>query len=393
MVEGGEMRWAMPAALGVGVVSLAALLIATGPADQPVVTASTAPAAVAADTAAAPPEEAASVVAAPEAATISGPTLVFASFNVCKVDCAPPAPSWDVRRDRVARVITESGLDVIGLQEVTHNATATAKTQFLDVQQMVAPAGYVSPVYTKESDECRWTQVGVKACTHTTGILFNANTVRQVELPNGMPSAGTVPSSRIDQTLTGESATRKVTWAYLEGLNGTGPFLALSVHTDSAKDPETEANRVRIATSLTPWSQAWNEIHGMPGVPVVLMADLNSYLKRQPNGAQKVLTDAGWLDSAAAARQVRNTQFSTINYNPQLGLEQGFPRKPYEFRATKKNPVVSATRIDYVMALGPGMEALDYEVVIRLSPDGSFDPNYQASDHQMVRTTMAFPLR
>ena len=53
-------------------------------------------------------------------------TLVFASWNVCKVGCAAPAPSWEIRRDRVARVIAESGADVIGLQEATNNPTATA---------------------------------------------------------------------------------------------------------------------------------------------------------------------------------------------------------------------------------------------------------------------------
>jgi hypothetical protein len=123
------------------------------------------------------------------------------------------------------------------------------------------------------------------------------------------------------------------------------------------------------------------------------MADLNSYAKRQPNGAQQVLVNGGWTDAATAPTK-RNVQFSTINYNPLLGLsEQGFPTKPYEFRTSKKNPVLNATRIDYVMAKGAGIVPLDYEVVIRLNPDGTFSPDYQASDHQMVRATLSFPPR
>ena len=39
----------------------------------------------------------------------------------------------------------------------------------------------------------------------------------------------------------------------------------------------------------------------MSGTPVILMADLNSYAKRQPNGVQKVLADAGWTDAGATA--------------------------------------------------------------------------------------------
>ena len=321
----------------------------------------------------------------------NGPSLVFATYNVCKTDCAPPAPSWEVRRDRVARIIIESGLDVVGLQEVTHWPTARAKTQFLDVQNLVAPYGFVSPAYTPESDECRWTAAGDKACTHTTGILFNTARVRQVTTPNGTPSAGTVPMSRIVDGLAPDSAPRKVTWAYLEGTNGTGPFLALSVHASNIKDPANEASRVAFAAALGGWTQAFNDAHAMPGVPVVLMADLNSYRKRQPQGAQQVLMNAGWQDAARAPVR-RNVEYSTINYNPQLGLgEQGFPRKPYMFKTSKKNPVLDATRIDYIMTKGGSLGVADYEVVIRLNPDGTFSPDYQGSDHQMVRATVVFP--
>ena len=82
----------------------------------------------------------------------------------------------------------------------------------------------------------------------------------------------------------------------------------------------------------------------------------------------------GWTDAATAPTK-RNVQFSTINYNPLLGLsEQGFPTKPYEFRTSKKNPVLNATRIDYVMAKGAGIVPLDYEVVIRLNPTARSRP-------------------
>jgi endonuclease/exonuclease/phosphatase family metal-dependent hydrolase len=332
------------------------------------------------------------VVAVPEAAiAAAGPVLTFGSFNVCKTDCAPPAPPWDVRRERVARVILESGLDVVGLQEVTFWPTAYAKTQLLDVQHLVASGGFVAPTFTTGSDECRWTRAGLKACTHTTGLLFNAASVRQATTPNGTASAGTLPMSRIAAGLSPDSAPRKVTWAYLEGINGIRPFLALSVHTSNLKDEANEASRVAFGAALDGWVQAFNSEHGMSGVPVVLMADLNSYRKRQPNGVHQVLANAGWVDSATAPVK-RNVQYSTINVNPLLSVaEQGFPARPYEFRVSKANPVLDATRIDYVMVKGAGVLPLDYEVVIRLNPDGTFIPEYQASDHQMVRTVVEFP--
>ena len=326
-----------------------------------------------------------------EAATRSGsPALVFASYNVCKTDCAAPAPSWDIRRDRVARTIVESSVDVVGLQEATHWPTTNAKTQFLDIQNLTAPYGFKSPEYTNESDECRWTASNPRPCTHTTGMLFNTKTVQQVTTPNGTPSAGTMPMSRIAAGLTADAAPRKVVWAYLKGLNGAGPFLALSVHVSTLKDPANEASRIAFGASLDAWVQALNDTHGMSGVPVILMADLNSYRKRQPQGVQTTLTNAGWADAANAPVK-RNVQYSTINYNPLLLAEQGFPKKPYAFKTSKKRPVLDATRIDYILTKGAGVVATDYEVVIRLNPDGTFIPEYQGSDHQMVRATIEIP--
>lgn len=330
------------------------------------------------------------VTAPPQPGTIGGASLVMATFNVCKVACSAPAPSWDVRRDRVARVITESGLDVVGLQEVTYNPTPFAKTQFLDVQNLVRGAGFVAPAMPPAADQCRWTASNPHPCDHTTGIVFNTRSVRQVTTPNGSASAGTVPASVVASGQDPASAVRQVTWAYLEGLNGSGPFLVISVHTSNGKDGASEASRITFGQALGAWADAWNAQHGLAGAPTIMLGDLNSYKKRQPSGIQQVLVDDGWLD-AATAPDKRNVQYSTINHNPKLAAsEQGFPRSPYVFRTSKANPVLDATRIDYVMARGGGVSALDYEVVIRLLPDGSFDPQYQASDHQMVRATISF---
>jgi len=329
------------------------------------------------------------VTAPPQAGTLAGGSLVIATFNVCKVACTAPAPSWDIRRDRVARVITEAGADIVGLQEVTFNPTSTAKTQFLDVQNLVRGAGFVAPTMPAAADQCRWTAENPHPCDHTTGIIFNTRTVRQATTPNGTASAGTLPAGDIAGGLDPASAVRKVAWAYLQGTNGVAPFLVLSVHTANGKDGASEASRVAFGQALGAWSDAWNAQHGFAGATTVMVGDLNSYRKRQPAGVQQVLVDNGWFD-AANAPEKRNVQYSTINHNPQFpAQDQGFPRAPYVFRTSKANPVLDATRLDYVMTRGAAT-ALDYEVVIRLQPDGSFDPQYQASDHQMVRSTIAF---
>ena len=322
--------------------------------------------------------------------------LVFATFNVCKVDCAAPAPPWDIRRDRVARVIGESGADVVGLQEATNNPTTTAKTQVADIQTLLAPAGYVSPFFTVDSNECRRPRdaqgelTGPSPCDNSAALLYRTATIEQVTTPTGLPSAGIVQVGSIAPGIDAISAARSVAWAYLRGKNGAGPFLAISLHLDSNKDATAETSRVAVGQALGGWVNWMNGIQGMSNTPVILMADLNYYAKRQPNGVQMALTSAGWID-AHSARSRRNIQYSTINYNPRLGADaQGFPAAPYKFHKTKKNPNGEATRIDYIMGYGTGLRVIDYEVVIYLTGK-AFNTDYQASDHQMVKATFAFP--
>ena len=324
-------------------------------------------------------------------------TLVFASWNVCKVGCAAPAPSWEIRRDRVARVIAESGADVIGLQEATNNPTATAKTQVDDIKGFLAPLGYVAITVDPNSpdNECRRPRdangqlAGPSPCDNTAMLVYRASSVAEFDTPVGS-NAGRVLANSIVGGMGPDSASRSVEWAYLRGLNGAGPFLAISAHTDSAKNPQSEADRQAFANNLGNWVNAMNSWHGMPATtPAVLMADLNSYAKRQPNGAQKILTNLGWQDAWNAPSKT-NIQYSSINYNPLLADGSGFPAKPYVFKKSRRNPLGQATRIDYIMTLGPGVKAVDYKLVIYVNGNGTFNQDYQGSDHQMIRATLQF---
>ena len=109
------------------------------------------------------------------------------------------------------------------------------------------------------------------------------------------------------------------------------------------------------------------------------MADLNSYEERQPDGAQSLLRQAGWLDAWNAPDR-RNIMFSTINYTPDTRQYGGWPPRPRPFSEF-------ATRIDYIFALGD-VKLVNYEVMMWLNPDDTFDSDYQASDHQSVRATL-----
>ena len=135
---------------------------------------------------------------------------------------------------------------------------------------------------------------------------------------------------------------------------------------------DLKADRQAFANNLGNWVNAMNSWHGMPATtPAVLMADLNSYAKRQPNGAQKILTNLGWQDAWNAPSKT-NIQYSSINYNPLLADGSGFPAKPYVFKKSRRNPLGQATRIDYIMTLGPGVKAVDYKLVIYVNGNGTF---------------------
>lgn len=319
--------------------------------------------------------------------------LTVASWNVCKVSCAAPAPSWDVRRERVARVITESGADVVGLQEATNNATSSAPTQVADIAQLLRPSGYRLPSFPDTSNECRRPRdaagqlAGPSPCENTSALFFKTSTVEQVSLANGLPSAGIVQLGSIAAGQDAASAGRSVMWAYLQGNNGAGPFLAISMHTDTTKGGSAEASRVLIGQSLAGWVNSMNEIHGMVGTPSVLMADLNSFATRQPQGIQRQLTNAGWMD-AFDAPEKNNIRYSTINQSAKYKLN-GFPSRPRLQKKTKLNPRGAAPRIDYVMTFGSDVTPLNYEVVVYLN-GRNFNVDYQASDHQMVKATLAF---
>ncbi len=326
------------------------------------------------------------------AAEAAPATVVFATFNVCKTDCAPPAPSWDVRRERVARVIGASGADVIGLQEATNNPTSTAKTQVEDIQvNLAGPLGYVAPTFPIEANDCRRPRdaagqlTGPSPCENTSALIYRASTIQQVSVPAGISSAGITQYGMIVPGADPTSSARSVAWAYLKPIAGGQPFLAIALHTDNGKNPTSEASRVALASALGPWVDSMNASHGMTGTPAMLLTDLNSYAKRQPNGVQKQLVANGWIDAFTAPKRT-NIEFSTINYNPAQVDGKGFPARAYRFKVTKKR---EATRIDYIMGYGQNLKPLDYEVVMFINSDLTFNADYQASDHQMVKSSWA----
>ena len=307
---------------------------------------------------------------APALAAPAAPSLTFATWNVCKITCDAPAPSWGVRRSRVARVINGSGADVVALNEATSQRHGS-RTQWDDIRRLVSSGGFVAP--DEQDDRCRLT-----GCTDGARLLFRSSTVRQLDFGR-IASAGSWSLSSIAPGIRYDGG-RQVSWAYLEGRDGTGPFLAVSVHLTNEKTPSGEQHRVEFGRAVTAWANAMNASRGLPGAPVVLLGDLNSFDARQPKGVQRVLREAGWRDAVEAPVR-RNADINTVNYSD--AGASGWPPRPI------RSSTRTASRIDYVIFRGP-VRAVSYEVVAYLNAHGTYTRSFQGSDHQMVRARLAF---
>jgi endonuclease/exonuclease/phosphatase family metal-dependent hydrolase len=305
------------------------------------------------------------------------PTLTFATFNIAK-PTNTSVPSWKKRREAIGRTINESNSDVIGLQEATGirvvGEGGVRMRHWEDIKAMSAPAGYVST--NAEENTC-----DSSSCINSAKILFKADKVKQVELPNDMPSAGQGRLSDIADGLR-YAKNREFSWAYLEGLNGTGTFLAINVHLNNEKNARGKKDRELVGNELTKWADELNEARGLTAVPMVLMGDFNSYDNREPKGMLFELAEEGWIDSFSAPTNEFKFFGDAYTTSYTGGNRSGWPKRPI----TSSDPV----RIDYVMYKGEFLQADAYQVALRLNEDGTFDNNYRGSDHMMVQAIIKF---
>ena len=241
--------------------------------------------------------------------------ITVATWNVCKLDCPSPAPSWDVRRERIANVVKAVGPDVLAINEATNNQVGRGGTQWDDLQRVVAPLGYRSP--DLESVGCPH-----GACTNTARLLFRTSTIEQATFANGAPGAGDGQLSDIAPGI-GAYADRQFTWAYLQRRGGGSPFLAVSVHLTNDKSSAGERHRLAVGRALTGWVHRMNADHGLGDAPAIVMGDLNSTDSRQPRGVQWVLAKAGWTDAIDAPRKV-NADLNSVTYR--AATPDGWPR-------------------------------------------------------------------
>ncbi len=310
--------------------------------------------------------------AAPTRSEPAASNVRVATYNIAKTTLRKKGRfSWTNRRVALARAVAAARPDVLLVQEANTQKWRGVR-HIDDVRGLLGSVGY--RIASTNYDTCT---IG---CTRGAHVFYNPAKLGIAALPNPDAAVGMTGLSVIARTWRGGIQDRAVSWAFLTPRASTRTTLYVSVHLPTQKNAAGEALRVAIAQQLRPWAESLIQLSGLPAADIVIGGDLNSYARRQPNGAQAILAASGLIDGFTAPELV-NANYGTVNYTPKTKKFKGFPPRPYFYRQ-------NTTRIDYIFST---VAPARHEVVLHLLANGTFDNGYRASDHNMVLVDL--PLR
>ena len=297
--------------------------------------------------------------------------ITVATYNVCKVSCMGGRFTWAKRRKAVARTVAAADPAVLAVQEAP-TLPWRGTTQWADLTRVLSQRGY-RPTSTK--DGC------TSGCTRGAHLYFDPDRVRLFRAQQR--AAGMESQRRLSGAQWGGIQDRNLSWAYLQDIASGGVFLAVSLHLPNEKTSQGEWVRKRTAAGVAAFTRQLNARRGLTGIPVIVMGDLNSYASRQPQGAQQVFYDGGFVDAFETPERT-NAHFPTANYTLATRHWNGFPPSPFRYSGW-------ASRIDYVLGAG-GVRPRSYEVFLKLRADGRFNNRFRGSDHNLVRAGLSMPV-
>ena len=291
------------------------------------------------------------------------PLLNVATLNFCNHTCR----DYQGRLVALRNTIRATRPDVLALQEVN------SRVGYLNVvEKALGTLGYrnANPYVAEQ-------------CTATCeSHVFVRTDVVEV-LGGGSAStsewAGILYMSDIARVARGYPAS----YAFLRHRSSGAEFLAVSLHFE--KQNGTDGNgpddraRNAAAAGLARWTRQRAAALGRPGLPTVLMGDFNTYLRKHPRGAERVLMQRGFRNTDRARVRI-GAHYPTVNKYPLDARWNGFPPRPRFF-------LEGGPQIDKIMTRGIG-RALRHEIYIRKSPGGRFDERFRSSDHNLVRATI-----
>jgi endonuclease/exonuclease/phosphatase family metal-dependent hydrolase len=289
-------------------------------------------------------------VAASTPESSNSPGLSFVSYNIRK---PTGTPTWEQRRDLVAAAIKKQAPDVAALQEATPTATDGVK-QYDDI---LARLGSPYELVTR---------------TGSSGTKLAINTDRM-----------SVVNTDVAKLTTLGDAQRYAVWALLEDKKTDKRVFVVDTHLNPGDYTATYNDiRTRQAKEVLDVIETNN-----PGVPVVLLGDMNSSRASKPDNGPYLAYQAGGLvdplgsrsgsweaGQGATAEHVLDAEYNTFN-----GFESQARRTSY--------PV--GTSSDYVWTT-PEVRVAMWRTVVSLDTDGRFVGTIP-SDHNMVSTRIHLP--
>ncbi len=285
-----------------------------------------------------------------------GTVVTIATYNVCKRTCGSGRYDWRNRRAAAVRSIAASGADVVAVQEAAGTVGQLARR--------LRPRGYL--LANSQTSGCG------RGCTQDSFVFYRSSVVA----PLG--AEGTATLSSVTASAWAGTFDRGWAWAYFRHVATGARFLVTSVHLPNGKTQAMERLRVASIQGVVASLRDNKAQRALSFIPTVVAGDLNSFSRRQPHGAQWILTQSGFRDAFAAPTR-RNAKVPTVNVTGRF--RNPFPVRPFRFRRP--------ARLDYVF-FDQGVP-LRYEVFLRLR-GGRFDDRYRASDHNMVLGTVRIPV-
>ena len=271
-------------------------------------------------------------------------TVRAGTYNVINVryDSLNGFP-WSERRARVAALINDSHLDVLGVQEATTGRLTPKDPK--SISQVVDLVSLTKPKLTRS-----------KAGSLGTHILYNAKKYKAEKY-----GVFTLPKFPGDTT-------RAAVWQVLRDIKTNARFLVLNTHLTNAPGASQDAIRRKQAEAMLAHLRSINPDH----LPVIVTGDLNSFDDRAPVTPMSLFAAKGYTDADLSAATRANGDYNSLSqFGDPVRAETG-------------------TKLDHILT-SESIGVAYYEVVLELDGSGRMrDP--EASDHRPIITELRVPV-
>lgn len=300
--------------------------------------------------------------------------LKVGSFNVrvasgfAKARISGERP-WRERLPVVIQQLSDSKLDIIGIQEASASGrrTVTGRSQYADILR-----GLGAPYKMTSTARGCGGGAGTRCANGGSGadrIIYNSS--RLSLLDHG--------TRKLDSRGTGNGSARYVGWAWFKDKRTGSRLFFVNTHLEPKKAVGTRARQSRLILDEIGRQNPKN-------LPTILVGDLAATkFNRRNNVAHTNLINAGFMDPLVNSPGFRGTSDRVKNaINAQYSSLNDFDRSPQ-----RKGGYAIGSYVDYILVRG-GVRPHTWETVLNLTSSGQFK-GVVPSDHNLITLSVALP--